>query len=57
MILRILEKRFHKLKYERIGEIISQFKNGSFINNAILKEIINKIEVYSKNKIEITFNI
>lgn len=42
---------------ERIGEIISQFKNGSFINNAILKEIINKIEVYSKNKIEITFNI
>lgn len=42
---------------ERIKEIITQLENGSFINNSILKKIINKIEVYSKNKIEIIFNI
>ncbi len=40
-----------------IKEIITKFKNGNYLNNEILKKIINKIEIYSKNKIEITFNI
>lgn len=47
----------NKLDENRIKEIIIQFKNGNCINNDFLKEIINRIEVYSKNKIEITFNL
>lgn len=44
-------------KGKRIKEIIGKIQEGSFINNTFLKKIINKIEVDSKNKIEITFNI
>lgn len=44
-------------KEKRIKEIINQLQNGNSIDNAILKKIINRIEVYSNNKIEITFNI
>ena len=40
-----------------IKEIMNKLENGNFISNVILKKIINKIEVYSKNKIEIIFNI
>ena len=47
----------NKLDENRIKEIIIAFKNGNSINNDFLKEIINRIEVYSKNKIEITFNL
>lgn len=47
----------NKLDEKRIKEIITEFKNGNCINNDFLKEIINKIEVYSKNRIEITFNL
>lgn len=42
---------------KRIKEIMNKLENGNFISNVILKKIINKIEVYSKNKIEIIFNI
>ena len=47
----------NKLEKKRIKEVVNEFKNGKCINNDFLKEIINKIEVYSKNRIEITFNI
>ena len=44
-------------KEKRLKEIMSQIENGNFIDNAILKDIIERIEVYPKNKIEIVFNI
>ena len=47
----------NKLDEKRIKEIITSFKKGNCINNNFLKEIINRIEVYYKNKIEITFNL
>lgn len=46
----------NKLGEKRIKEIITELKTGNCINNDFLKEIINRIEVYSKNRIEITFN-
>ena len=42
---------------KRIKEIIDEIKEGSYINNEFLKEIINRIEVYSENRIEIIFNL
>lgn len=47
----------NKLEEKRIKEIITEFKKGNCINNYFLKEIINRIDVYSKNKIEIIFNL
>ena len=47
----------NKLEKEKIEKIIAEVKKGSCINNTFLKEIINRIEVYSKNRIVITFNI
>ena len=40
-----------------VKNIILEFQKGKWINNDFLKEIINKIEIYSKNRIEITFNL
>ena len=42
---------------ERIKDIANEFKNGKCINNNFLKEMINKIEIYSSSRIEITFNL
>lgn len=50
-------KQNNYLEERRIKEIICEFKNGNLIKNDFLKEIINRIEVYSKNRIEITFNL
>lgn len=47
----------NKLEEERIKEVVNEFKNGKCINNHFLKEIINRIEVYSTNRIQITFNL
>ena len=38
-------------------EIINEFQKGKDINNEFLKEIINRIEVYSNNQINIIFNL
>ena len=46
----------NKLNENKIKEVIEQFKKGNYITNHFLKEIINKIELYSKNRIEITYN-
>lgn len=56
-LIKELGQNDNKLEEKRIKEIISEFKNGNCINNDFLKEIINRIEVYSKNRIEITFNL
>lgn len=47
----------NKLEEKRIKEVVNDFKNGKCVNNDFLKEIINKIEVYPKNRIEITYNL
>lgn len=57
LIKEIEQNHNNKLEERRIQEIIYEFKNGNLINNDFLKEIINRIEVYSKNRIEITFNL
>lgn len=57
LIRELEQNNGNKLEEKRIKEIINEFKSGKCINNDFLKEIINRIEVYSKNRIEITFNI
>lgn len=57
LIKEIEQNHNNNLQEKRIKEIIDEFKNGNLINNDFIKEIINKIEVYSKNRIEITFNL
>ena len=57
LIREIEQNNGNKLEEKRIKEIINEFTNGKCINNNFLKEIINRIEVYSKNRIEITFNL
>ena len=47
----------NKLEEKKIRKIINEFKRGKCINNDFLKEIIDKIEIYSKDRIEITFNL
>lgn len=47
----------NKLEEKRIKQIITEFKNGNYIDNGFLKKIVNKIEVYSINTIKITFNL
>lgn len=44
-------------KEQWIKKFFMWFKNGDFISNVFLKEIVNRIEVYSKNRIEIIFNL
>lgn len=57
LIAELLKNDDNNLDKERIKEIITQFQAGKYINNSFLKEIINRIDVYSNNQIEIIFNI
>lgn len=57
LIRELEQNNGRKLEEKRIKEIINEFKNGKCINNNFLKEIINRIEVYAKNRIEIIFNL
>lgn len=52
-----LEKDNSNLKQKRIKESIIQYQNGNDISNEFLKEIINRIEIYSNNQINIIFNM
>lgn len=47
----------HRIDKETMKEKIQEFQEGSGITNQFLREVINKIELYSKNKIEITFKV
>ena len=51
------EKGGSKLDENVIRKIIQDFKSGNCIGNDFLKEVISKIEVYSKNRIEITYKL
>lgn len=62
--LAIYQKRIEKLEEnngsidkKRIREIITGFQEGKDINNEFLKEIINRIEIYSNDHIDIIFNL
>ena len=57
LIRSLSQNNKNRLDENRIREIVKQFKKGNYITNEFLKEIINKIEVYSKNRIEITYNL
>ena len=57
LIEEIGQNNKNKISEKRIREVIEQFKKGKCMTNEFLKEIINKIEVYSKNRIEITYNL
>lgn len=43
-------------KEKKIKNIIQEFQNKKYMSNKLLKEIINKIEVYPENRIEIILN-
>lgn len=47
----------NKLDEKQIKEIIQNLEKGNYITNEFLKEIVNKIEIYSKNRIKIIFNL
>ncbi len=57
LIDELKEGNDNTLDEKKVKEIIQEFKEGKFMTNNFLKEIISKIEVYSKNKIQITFNL
>lgn len=52
-----VNKNKNKFDKKQLIEVVKKFKNGNYFSNIFLKEIINKIEVYSDNRIEITFNL
>ena len=47
----------NKLDETQLKEVVKKFKSGNYMSNDFLKEIINRIEIYSQNRIEITFNL
>lgn len=57
LIKKLEQDTGNKLEEIKIRKIINEFKRGKCINNDFLKEIIDKIEIYSKDRIEITFNL
>ncbi len=57
LIQEVEQNNTDKIDEKKMKNIILEYKKGKWINNDFLKEIINKIEVYSKNRIEITFNL
>lgn len=57
LIQELEQNNTNKIDEKRMKNIILEYKKGKWINNDFLKEIIKKIEVYSKNRIEITFNL
>ncbi len=47
----------NKLDETQIKETVKKFKSENYMSNDFLKEVINRIEIYSQNRIEITFNL
>ena len=50
------EKNKSKISEENLKKIVMDFKQGKEFTNEILKQIINRIEVYEDKKVEIEFN-
>ena len=55
LIQKLDKNREWKLDEKHIKEIVQKFKAGNYMSNDFFKEIINRIEVYSEDRIEITF--
>ena len=50
------EKNKSKISEENLKKIVMDFKKGKEFTNEILKQLINRIEVYEDKKVEIEFN-
>ena len=50
------EKNKSKISKENLKKIVRNFKQGKEFTNEILKQLINRIEVYEDKKVEIEFN-
>ena len=50
------EKNKSKISEEDLKKIVMDFKQGKEFTNEILKQLINRIEVYEDKKVEIEFN-
>ena len=50
------EKNKSKISEENLKKIVMDFKQGKEFTNEILKQLINRIEVYEDKKVEIEFN-
>ena len=58
MLIKDLRQNYKSnLSENRIREVIEQIEKGNYITNEFLKASISKIEIYSKNRIEITYNV
>lgn len=57
LIEKLQQDDSNKLDETQIKEVVKKFKSGNYMSNDFLKEIINRIEIYSQNRIEITFNL
>ncbi len=55
LIERLKKDNSYNLDEKQIIEIVQKIKGGNYIKNDFLKEIINKVEVYSENRIEVIF--
>ena len=55
LIKKLKKNSFAELKDFKMKEIIKEFQNGKYIDNNFLREIIDRIEIYSQNRIEIIF--
>ncbi|MCI8621130.1 MAG: hypothetical protein HFJ50_05250 [Clostridia bacterium] len=51
------KNKSNRIEEKKLKQLINEFKNGNSINNEFLREIVNKIEIYSKDKIKINFNL
>ena len=50
------EKNKNKISEDNLKKITMDFKQGKEFTNEILKQLINRIEVYEDKKVEIEFN-
>ena len=46
----------NKIEEKQIKEIVQKFKKENYMTNDFLKKLIDRIEVYSENRIDIIFN-
>ena len=57
LIKKLEQNNENKLNKNKVKYVIEEFKKGNYITNEFLKEIIDKIEIYSKNRIEIIYKL
>ena len=57
LIKKLEQNNENKLSKNKIKYVIEEFKKGNYITNEFLKEIIDKIEVYSQNRIKVIYKL